>query len=84
VQAVDAVPVATLGGQRAPGYAVFDASAGYGFDTARVAGRVFGAIENLADRRFVGSVIVNEANGRYFEPGSGRTFLLGAELRFKP
>ena len=84
VQAVDAVPVATLGGQRAPGYAVADASVGYGFDTARVAGRVFGAIENLADRRFVGSVIVNEANGRYFEPGSGRTFLLGAELRFKP
>jgi iron complex outermembrane receptor protein len=81
VQAVDAVPVATLGGQRAPGYAVADADVGYAFATRRHAGRVFAAIENLADRRYVGSVIVNEANGRYFEPGSGRTFLLGAELR---
>jgi iron complex outermembrane receptor protein len=54
---------------------------GYAFATRRHAGRVFAAIENLADRRYVGSVIVNEANGRYFEPGSGRTFLLGAELR---
>jgi iron complex outermembrane receptor protein len=84
VQVVDAVPVATLGGQRAPGYAVADADVSYAFATRHHAGRVFAAIENLADRRYVGSVIVNEANGRYFEPGSGRTFLLGAELRFIP
>ncbi|MGH8029098.1 MAG: TonB-dependent receptor domain-containing protein, partial [Arenimonas sp.] len=83
VQVVDAVPVATLGTQRAPGYAVADASVGYAFATPRFAGQVYAAIDNLADRRFVGSVIVNEANGRYFEPGSGRTFLLGAELRLR-
>jgi iron complex outermembrane receptor protein len=79
VQAVDAVPVSTLGGRRAPGYAVFDAGIGYAFSR----GRVFASVENLADRRYVGSVIVNEANGRYFEPGSGRTFLIGAELGAK-
>lgn len=25
-------------------------------------------VDNLADRHVVGSVIVNESNGRYFEP----------------
>jgi iron complex outermembrane receptor protein len=32
-------------------------------------------IDNLADRDYVGSVIVNEANARYFEPAPGRTFV---------
>ena len=32
--------------------------------------------ENLANRRVVGSVIVNEGNGRYFEPAPGRGGLL--------
>ncbi len=33
---------------------------------------VFLRIDNLFDRGYAGSVIVNEANGRYFEPGAGR------------
>jgi iron complex outermembrane receptor protein len=37
-------------------------------------------IGNLADRRYIGTVIVNDGNGRYVEPGPGRTFLLGARL----
>ncbi len=31
--------------------------------------------ENLADRRVAGSVIVNEGNGRFFEPAPGRSWL---------
>lgn len=37
----------------------------------------FARIDNLADRDAVGSVIVNEANGRAFEPLPGRGFTLG-------
>lgn len=37
----------------------------------------FARIDNAFDRRAVGSVIVNEANGRSFEPAPGRTFTLG-------
>ena len=33
-------------------------------------------IDNVADRQYVGSVIVNEANRRYFEPEPGRTAYL--------
>ena len=37
-------------------------------------------IDNLTDRRHVGSLIVNEANGRFFEPGPPRHFLLALRL----
>jgi len=36
----------------------------------------FARIDNLANRRYVDSVIVNESNGRYFEPEPGRAFYL--------
>jgi iron complex outermembrane receptor protein len=40
-------------------------------------------VENLTDRRYVGTVIVNESNFRYFEPAPGRTahLMLTAVLR---
>ena len=33
-------------------------------------------LDNVADRRYVATVIVNESNGRYFEPSPGRTAYL--------
>lgn len=41
---------------------------------------VLARVDNLFDRVHVGSVIVNDANGRYFEPGTPRSFLLGLRL----
>ena len=38
-------------------------------------------LDNLADRRVAGSVIVNEGNQRFFEPAPGRTLLVGARWR---
>lgn len=35
-------------------------------------------LDNLADRRVAGSVIVNEGNSRFFEPAPGRSGLLSA------
>jgi iron complex outermembrane recepter protein len=34
------------------------------------------------DARYIGSVIVNEANGRFFEPAPGRSWLAGVDLGF--
>lgn len=42
--------------------------------------RQFVRLDNVADKRFAGSVIVNDANGRFFEPGPGRTWLVGLSL----
>ncbi|HEX6321135.1 MAG TPA: TonB-dependent receptor [Burkholderiales bacterium] len=44
----------------------------------------FVRIDNLADRTYAGSVIVNEGNQRFYEPAPGRNYLLGvqASLQF--
>jgi iron complex outermembrane receptor protein len=39
---------------------------------------LLGRVDNLADRRVAGSVIVNESNQRFFEPAAGRSYLLSA------
>ena len=33
-------------------------------------------VDNVSNRRHVGSVVVNDANGRYFEPAAPRSALL--------
>jgi iron complex outermembrane receptor protein len=38
-------------------------------------------IDNLADREHVGSAIVNDANGRFYEPGAPRSALLALRLQ---
>lgn len=39
--------------------------------------REFARVDNLAGRQYAGSVIVNEANQRFFEPAPGRNYLIG-------
>ena len=41
-------------------------------------------VDNVFDRQYVGSVIVNEGNSRYFEPGAGRGFTLGVGWNANP
>lgn len=40
-------------------------------------------LDNLANRDYVGSVIVNEGNSRFFEPGPGRSWILGLNARYR-
>lgn len=47
--------------------------------------REFLRVDNVADRNYVGSVIVNEGTqprGRFFEPAPGRTWLLGVNAAY--
>ena len=44
---------------------------------------LYGRIDNVFDRQHIGSVIVNEGNGRYYEPGPGRAVLLGLEWQLR-
>ncbi|HEY0180106.1 MAG TPA: TonB-dependent receptor [Dokdonella sp.] len=74
---VSAVTVNDLGSDRAPPYFVAGADVGYGLDVRSGTLRVFARVDNLLDRKYAGSVIVNDANGRYFEPAPGRTLMLG-------
>ncbi len=61
----------------AAGYAIASVNAGYVMQLGawRVTG--FARADNLFDRKYAGSVIVNEGNSRFFEPAPGRTWLAG-------
>jgi iron complex outermembrane receptor protein len=69
--------------QFAPGYGALGASVGYAFDLpdARVA--TFVRLDNLLDHSYVGSVIVNESNGRYYEPAPGRSVFAAVKVTWK-
>ena len=43
--------------------------------------REFVRLDNVTDRKHAGSVIVNDGNSRFFEPGPGRKLLLGLEAQ---
>jgi iron complex outermembrane receptor protein len=43
----------------------------------------FARIDNIADRRYIGSVIVNESNQRFFEPAPGRNYFAGVRVTRK-
>lgn len=61
----------------APGYAVFNLRAGQEFQVGRAKAYLFGRLDNLFDRNYAGSVIVNEGNQRFFEPAAGRRVFVG-------
>ena len=74
---VDRVFASDSNDAAAPGYAAFDLSAERRVEIGGLQWRAFARINNLLDREFVGSVIVNESNGRYFEPYPGRHWAVG-------
>ncbi len=60
----------------APGFWVANARVGLTQTLARWTFSETLRVDNLADRAYVGSVIVNESNARFFEPSPGRTYYL--------
>lgn len=75
------VPVDDFGSDHANAYTLLGVEAGYRWQGNRGSLRAFLRVDNVADRIHVASVIVNDGNGRYFEPGLGRTWMLGVEWR---
>lgn len=61
----------------APGHAVVALHAGYRKRWAGWELDAFARVDNVFDRRYVGSLIVNEGNARYFEPAPGRNWTVG-------
>jgi iron complex outermembrane receptor protein len=66
--------------ESAKGYTVASLRAGYSWPLGRGKLRTFVRVDNLFDRRYAGSVIVNEANSRFFEPAPGRTWFAGVNI----
>jgi iron complex outermembrane recepter protein len=67
----------------APAYALMGLDGGYGVELNQFKVNAFLRINNLLNRRYVGSVIVDDGNGRYFEPGPGFNILGGFSVTMK-
>nr|WP_318381678.1 TonB-dependent receptor PqqU [uncultured Enterobacter sp.] len=67
----------------APTYTVVGLNTGYKFSYGNWMMDVFGRVDNLFDREYVGSVIVNESNGRYYEPAPGRNYGVGLSVAWR-
>lgn len=68
---------------KAPSWTVVGLTTGYKWSYGRMGMDLFGRIDNLFDREYVGSVIVNESNGRYYEPAPGRNYGIGLNLAWR-
>ncbi|MEN4711613.1 TonB-dependent receptor PqqU [Pantoea agglomerans] len=65
-----------------PSYTVAAVNSGYKWLVENWTLDLFGRVDNLFDRHYVGSVIVNESNGRYFESAPGRNYSVGLTLGY--
>ncbi len=75
--AVGAVTVNDSGSQHAPGYGLLNLDLGRHWAVGKSRLHSFARVDNAFDRRYVGSVIVNEGNSRFYEPGPDRTWSIG-------
>jgi iron complex outermembrane receptor protein len=69
--------------EAAPSYWLANLRAGFEQDSKHWHFTEYGRLDNLANRAYIGSVIVNETNMRFFEPAPGRTayIMFSASLR---
>ncbi len=67
----------------APTYFTASLHAGYLLPLEHWTLNAFARIDNLFGRQYAGSVIINEANGRYFEPAPGRNWSAGISASYR-
>ncbi|QDK98145.1 TonB-dependent receptor [Acinetobacter tandoii] len=77
---MDKIYVDDINSDTAPSYTVVAANVGYLWVNQDWKINTYARVDNLFDRNYVGSVIVNDSNGRYFEPADGRNFSLGMSV----
>ena len=75
-----AVPVDDQNSAAAAAWQTWNVAASVQGQGAAAAWQAFLRLDNLTDRRYAGSVIVNDANGRFFEAAPGRSLHLGVSL----
>lgn len=79
---MSSIPVDDANSDAAPAYVVAGVGAGYLWRNGAWKAHGYARVDNLFDRRYAGSVIVNEGNGRYFEPAPGRNWSAGLSLSY--
>ncbi|MDR6628908.1 iron complex outermembrane receptor protein [Acinetobacter lwoffii] len=64
----------------APSYTVAGANVGYKWNMKDWSVKTFARVDNLFDKDYSGSVIVNESNSRFYEPAEGRNWSAGLSV----
>jgi iron complex outermembrane receptor protein len=82
-QYVSTVAVNDINSVFAPGYAVFGVSGGYAVRRPAADWNLFVRVNNLLNRRYVGSVIVDDSNSRYFETAAPFNVLVGGAVTWR-
>jgi len=82
VRSVGKVYVDEANSDAASAYTIANLRAGFEQAAGRWRLREFARVDNVTDRRYVGSVIVAEARSRFFEPAPGRNWVAGIEASF--
>ena len=77
---MDKIYVDDINSDTAPSYTVVAANVGYLWVNRDWKVNSYARIDNLFDRNYVGSVIVNDGNSRFFEPVDGRNFSVGMSV----
>jgi len=77
---MDKIYVDDINSDTAPSYTVMAANVGYLWVNRDWKVNSYARVDNLFDRNYVGSVIVNDGNSRFFEPADGRNFSVGMSV----
>ncbi|MFY5898771.1 TonB-dependent receptor family protein [Acinetobacter pittii] len=83
IQYMDKVYVNDTNSDAAPSYSVTSANVGYAWVMGDWKVNSFARVDNLFDKNYAGSVIVNDSTkpvGRYFEPADGRNWSAGLRV----
>src|SRR5690606_5833243 len=76
----DKIYVNDLNSDTAPSYTVAGANIGYHWKMQGGEVNTFARVDNLLDKDYSGSVIVNVSNGRFYEPAEGRHWGAGVSM----
>ncbi len=67
--------------QSTDAYGVVNLAAGFVQRTGNWRFSEYLRLDNLGNKRYVGSVVVNDANLRFYEPAPGRNYMIGAQAK---
>ncbi|MGH8301381.1 MAG: TonB-dependent receptor domain-containing protein, partial [Steroidobacteraceae bacterium] len=81
-QYISAIAVNDDNTEFAAAYPVLNVSGGYAAELGSTRLSVFLRLNNILDRRYVGSIIPDDGNGRYFEPAPGFNVFAGLTAAF--
>ncbi|MBO3659476.1 TonB-dependent receptor [Acinetobacter haemolyticus] len=73
----DKIYVNDINTEVAPSYTTISAYTGYVWNMNDWRVNTYARIDNMLDKNYIGSVIVNDGNGRFFEPADGRNWSAG-------